>query len=178
MSKKHAPKIQKAPTKAPNGIVHTKPTQAQPNPPKIAEKALFVDWIATPVFLRGEIKTQDQFAKKYKVTPATLSDWKSQDPKFWSRVEKSAKRYQAEQIGMILQSVATNIIRNGKGQDAKVWLEYVMNWNPKYVFEDDTPSGKRMEPDQRKTVIDALAKVGLSALSLSKKVENPDDPTD
>lgn len=46
----------------------------------------FVDWMATPELLR-EIKTQQEFSKRFNVSQQTLSDWK-QRVDFWAGVEK------------------------------------------------------------------------------------------
>lgn len=72
---------------------------------------------------KGEWYTQVDFARTFKLEPATLSDWKHRQG-FWDEVFKTRRDYFKERTGEVLDAVERKAKRTGDAAEAKVMLEY------------------------------------------------------
>lgn len=86
---------------------------------KVLEYIEFVKWTALPTFERNP-ETQGKFAKKYDMNEKQLSRWKNSN-EFWEDVSRIRKAYMQDDFGDIIKALKKNIIKNGKGQDVKVY---------------------------------------------------------
>lgn len=109
--------------------------------------ALFVEYMALPSTVRpnvfndpdgNPIETQQQFAKVHGIDPARLSEYKRTD-EYVDRVSRIRRRYFKGEIGDAIHSVLLTTIRDGKGADLKVLLEYAKE------VERDDPLGETSE---------------------------------
>jgi len=74
----------KTPKIVPATPIHSDSLPALPDVQRVAEFIEFVRWQATPSWER-DLKTQNDFAASYHVSPDTLTDWK-RNPEFWPLV--------------------------------------------------------------------------------------------
>lgn len=88
---------------------------------KVVEYIEFVKWTALPTSERDP-KNQGGFSKRYKVNQKTLSQWKA-SPEFWDDVSRIRKAYMQNDFAEIIKALTKNIIKNGKGQDVKVYAQ-------------------------------------------------------
>jgi DNA-binding transcriptional regulator YiaG len=86
----------------------------------------FVLWMSTFESIRDP-KTQEEFAKKFKVSEQTLSAWKKRDD-FWNAVEAEWKKWGREKTTNIMQKLYTKIMQEGESSNFKLWFQYFLDW--------------------------------------------------
>jgi hypothetical protein len=95
---------------------------------KQVEYDLFVQFMALPGVDRSTlfdgITTQTEFAAKYKVNPATLSEWKK-EKNFWEELEDARRKYFRERMGNVWRAVEHKAIKDGTAPEAKLLAEYM-----------------------------------------------------
>ncbi len=94
----------------------------------------FIEWVATPEPLR-EPKTQIELAKVLKVNDSTLSDWKKIDT-FWLDVEERIKSWMQDKTPNVMGKLYAQIMKEGKAQEVKLWLQYGVGFSEKVQVED------------------------------------------
>lgn len=87
-----------------------------------AEHAEFVKFYATPRELR-ELKTHGDFARKFKVSPDTLTDWKNA-PGFWDAVRVEIRSRAQDGLAEVIDALR-GAAEEGKAGAAKLWLQYI-----------------------------------------------------
>jgi len=93
----------------------------------------FVQWISVFELLR-EPKTQGEFAKKFGVSPDTLSDWKKRDD-FWAEVKKEWKKWGREKTSNVMGRFYKTIMEKGVTPDFKLWFQYFLDWKERQEFD-------------------------------------------
>lgn len=101
---------------------------------KQAEYAKFVIWSATPDALR-EPKTQQELAKELHVSYQQLSEWKKTE-EFWPDVEAQIKQWMQDRTQNVLGKLYSQILKEGKAQEVKLWLQYGVGFSEKVQVED------------------------------------------
>lgn len=86
----------------------------------------FILWMSTFESIRDP-KTQEEFAKKFKVSEQTLSAWKKRDD-FWNAVEAEWKKWGREKTTNIMQKLYTKIMQEGESSNFKLWFQYFLDW--------------------------------------------------
>lgn len=98
---------------------------------KVAEKAAFKIWLATPSWLR-EPKFQQDLAKVLQVEESTLSDWKK-TPGFQAEVDDLAMQWARgffpDVVGAMVATAADRI--GGTAKDRELFLRFFRDWAPK-----------------------------------------------
>ncbi len=125
---------------------------------KPATRAKFIEWCALPEQLRKP-ETAGEFAKDNKVNQATLSRWRHA-PDFEAERIKLTKRWMSDKMPTVLHALYAGVVKNKRGADAKVLLQYVEDWVPKEALESDLAPGlaKQVE-DLRVGLRDMIAAV-------------------
>jgi len=100
----------------------------------------FILWMSMPEPLR-ELKTQGEFAKKFTVREATLSDWKQRDD-FWKAVEKEWNRWGREKTSNVIAKFYQQVMKKGMPADIKLWFQYFLKWSEKSRLEHSGEEGK------------------------------------
>jgi len=77
-----------------------------------------------------EPKTQEEFAKKFKVSEQTLSAWKKRDD-FWEAVKVEWKKWGREKTADVMQEFYNSIKSEGRTSDFKLWFQYFLDWQEK-----------------------------------------------
>lgn len=103
----------------------------------------FVIWMALPEPLRA-LKTQGEFAKKFGVSPDTLSDWKKRDG-FWGEVEEEWRHWGKVKTSNVIARFYTKVMGPlSKTSDFKLWLQYFLDWSEKFEGKIDHGGGIRI----------------------------------
>jgi len=89
----------------------------------------FILWMSIPGPLRDP-KTQGEFAKKFAVRQATLSDWK-QRKDFWKAVEEEWNKWGREKTSNVMVKFYQKVMKDGMTPDFKLWFQYFLGWNEK-----------------------------------------------
>ena len=89
----------------------------------------FVLWMALPASLKDK-GTQGDFAKKFKVSENTLSDWKQRND-FWDSVGEEWKKWGKQKTTNVIAKFYNKIIREGMSQDFKLWFQFFLGWSEK-----------------------------------------------
>ncbi len=110
-----------------------------------AEYELFCEFMALPSVVRSEIfkhpKTQEglesqrDFADAYGLHEQRLSEWKRSED-YHVKVSKIRRQYFKGEIGDAIYAVLINTVKEGRGADLKVLLEYTKE------IERDDPTGE------------------------------------
>lgn len=114
----------------------------------IATREKFKLWLATPSWERTP-KTQQELAQILQVHPVTLSKWK--DRKFIEEVillvQSEARKYTVDVVHSIAQKAT-----QGSVPHARLYLEYVEKWSPKFIY----PTDQRVEDqiDEASRILD------------------------
>lgn len=98
--------------------------------PKIFEE--FVVFMALPKVIQKDIYgfyTQTDFAKHNQIPEPRLSEWKRTD-KYTQMLSKVRKQYFRNKIGEVVEALYKEAIKNPRGADAKVLLDYVGEIQP------------------------------------------------
>jgi hypothetical protein len=110
-------------------LMETKSTPIQsevlkilPNVKLMTEFDEFVRFCATPRALRA-VKTQEQFANKFGVSPDTLSDWKKL-PEFFEAVRREIRSREKGELSEIVDALRGKAL-NGDAGAIRLWLQYV-----------------------------------------------------
>jgi len=117
---------------------------------KQAEYEKFAEFIALPKKLRRKefgFDDQRSFADEYDVCETTLAAWKKQD-EFWEKVNKKTKKWAKGRTPEVILGLYRNAKEEGRGADAKVWLEYIEDWKETLKHEHHS--------DELKEVANAL----------------------
>ncbi len=89
----------------------------------------FVVWMSIPEPLRKP-KTQQEFAKRFKVSEWTLSQWKKRDD-FWKEVEAEWNKWGREKTSNVMLKFYNKVMREGTTPDFKLWFQYFLRWSEK-----------------------------------------------
>jgi hypothetical protein len=76
-----------------------------------------------------KIKTQADFAKKFKIGPDTLSEWKSLRG-LWELVDAFKKQWGKSKTPSILAGFYRKAVSEGDAARVKLWLQYFEDWIP------------------------------------------------
>ncbi len=87
-----------------------------------AEHAEFVRFCATPRELR-ELKTQGEFARKFGVSPDTLTDWK-QMPGFYDLVRIEIRSHEQDGLADVISALRAEA-ESGDPGAIRLWLQYI-----------------------------------------------------
>ena len=130
---------------------------------KEAEYMLFAEWIATPMFERVP-KTQTEFAKKYELDIATLSQWKHRKG-FYDLVAGHLQKWGQDRTSTLIGALYNQILGSRKptGRDIMVWLQYVEKFSPKTSVVDETPE-RELDPELKKAITGAIKNIGLASI--------------
>jgi len=104
-----------------------------------AEYMEFITFMAIPRVLRVETlgiedDTQEAFRKKHKLNKDTLVEWKKRAG-FWDDVQSVRKDFFRERSGDVILALETTCIKDGKGQDVRVYLTYTGEYSEKLEQE-------------------------------------------
>jgi hypothetical protein len=125
VKKTKKPETTKKPAQAKDGVVQDKSESIGAlfeNVERIAELDEFISWIALPSVIR-QPATQQEFAKEKKVSDDILTKWKKRTG-FYEEVMRRRRMYFRDDSADILLSLKRTCLRDGKGADAKVFLNY------------------------------------------------------
>jgi hypothetical protein len=86
------------------------------------EMDLFLSWIAMPSISRDPA-THYEFAEKHKISVDILSDWKKREG-FYDEVRRRRREFFKDDAGDVLMSLKRTCLRDGRGADVKVFLNY------------------------------------------------------
>ena len=78
--------------------------------------------------------TQQEFAKKYKISEVSLSNWKKRDDYTGPRNSKMQEKL-AGKTPEVLEGLFKRCQRYGKADEVELWLAYVEGWDKKKVLE-------------------------------------------
>lgn len=124
-------------------------------------------WLATPSWERVP-KTQQELAHVLQVHPVTLSKWK--DRKFIEEViclvQNEARKYTVDIIHSIAQKAS-----QGSVPHARLYLEYIEKWSPKFIFPTDPRVEEQIEETAR--IIQEMRQISKSAKELDSFEQNP-----
>lgn len=114
----------------------------------------FVTFMALPRVLRAQAlnmegDSQEDFRKAHKLNKDTLVEWKKRAG-FWEDVQTVRKDFFRERSGDVLLALETTCIKEGKGQDVRVYLTYTGEYTEK------TESEHKVHPE----LAAALEKIG------------------
>ena len=115
---------------------------------RVPEYLDFIQFMALPRVMREEtmgIKTQQEFAKKYKLNEWTLVDWKSK-PGFWDDVHNYRKQFFGGRAGDVWLALETTCIKEGKGQDVKVYFTLLDQ------YKEKTQEEHKVDPEVKKII--------------------------
>lgn len=109
---------------------------------------LFTEFMALPSVVRSDIfrhpktdeplETQKDFAEAYGVDQSRLSEYKRTE-EYEQKVSKKRRSYFKGEIGDAIYAVMLNVVKEGRGSDLKVLLEYAKE------VERDDPLGETSE---------------------------------
>jgi hypothetical protein len=117
--------------KVKNGVLITSTGRALSKPVEFQE---FIIWTATPEPLR-ELKTQQEFAEKFKVSEQTLSAWRKRDD-FWDEVKKEWDKWGKEKTNNVIARFYQRIISpDATTADFKLWFQFFLDWKEKTEVE-------------------------------------------
>lgn len=122
--------------------------------PKIFE--IFASWIAMSPLLRLltdkelekigvddpaeikllRIKTQKDFAKRFKIGADTLSEWKQRD-EFWDLVNSFELSWGRQKTPSVLAGFYRKTVKDADAGRVKLWLQYFKKWVPKEKVDFD-----------------------------------------
>lgn len=128
---------------------------------------VFCDWIAQPEGMRNPI-SQEAFCKAYNVNKNTLTQWK-QRKGFWAVVEKRLKAQWREKTGLVIQALFTTVLRKGSAKEAQLFLQYINNFNPRIVIEEEAPDIQKYDPASLKQMATAMRNAGLAGVTAEHK---------
>ena len=111
---------------------------------RVVEYIEFVKWTALPGMERNP-KTAEQFAKKYKMERTVLSKWKN-SPEFWDDVSRVRKGYMQDDFADVIKALKSNVVKNGKGQDVKVYAQLAG------IMHEDSDGIVKLSPTLEKAI--------------------------
>ena len=103
----------------------------------------YITWIAMPSVMR-EPATQEEFAKKQKIDPATLTDWKKRSG-FYHEVQRRRRTYFKDDSGDVILSLKRKCLKEGSGADVKVFLNYTEDLKDKTEIAVDDELRKALD---------------------------------
>ena len=105
-------------------------------PQKSEVYARFIKWFALDTKEREEkgIKNLSAFARKYKVTNATLTAWQKRSDFLDLKREEQVLKLQLA-TSDVLTGLKNRCIRYGMAYDVELFLLYVEKWDRKHVLE-------------------------------------------
>lgn len=133
--------------------VATKVAEAKEKEPETREGKytvtydLFTEFMALPSVVRGQvfndkegnpIETQKDFCLNYNIPETRISEYKRTE-EYEQKVSKKRRSYFKGEIGDAIYAVMLNVIKEGRGSDLKVLLEYAKE------VERDDPLGETSE---------------------------------
>ena len=130
---KHKPRIRPKIPKSMTGVVGCDEGRQQPERMEVFDA--FVTWTALPVPLR-EVKTQEEFAKRYGVNPWTLCDWRSRKD-FWTMVRKRTETWGRSQTPQVIAKLFSQIMKADtiNTEAYKLWLELYNGYSAKLTID-------------------------------------------
>jgi len=97
----------------------------------------FVRFYALPSIFRKEqyeFKTEQDFAKHYKLSQDTLTDWKKRKG-FSNDVDEQLKKWGADKTPDVIAALFRTILTDGKAAEVKLWLQFIKNWKEGMILE-------------------------------------------
>jgi hypothetical protein len=76
-----------------------------------------------------KIKTQEEFAKKFKLNVDTLTDWKKKK-NLWELVDELKKQWGKSKTPSVLTGFYRKAVSEGDAARVKLWLQYFEDWIP------------------------------------------------
>jgi len=120
----------------------------------------FVRFYSLPSFFRTEeygFKTAKDFAKYFKLSQDTLTDWKKRK-EFENDVDAQLAKWSSGKTANVIASLYRTILANGKASEVKLWLQYIKGWKEGMIIEQP------IKKEENK-------------IKLDKLLENVDDKT-
>lgn len=102
-------------------------------PYKKVEYEEFVRFTALTRILRQQdfgFITDEAFIKHFKLSSATVFDWKSRDS-FWAEVARTTKRWSRDRTPDVIFSLYRTAVKEGKAPEVKLWMEIFENFSTK-----------------------------------------------
>jgi hypothetical protein len=99
---------------------------------RVSEFEVYASFIALPDVLKVEVfgfDTDLGFAKKYKISNATLSDWK-QDERLWAMRSKFMAHFK-KLTPNVLHALYKQIEKEGKAAEVLAWVKIIEEFNDK-----------------------------------------------
>ena len=85
---------------------------------------LFLMWLVTPSFARGDLVTQKDFSERYSVTQKTLSKWKKKSIQKGNPYLEEMRKIVMYNLPDVLGAIKLEAMK-GSVKHAKLFLEYV-----------------------------------------------------
>jgi len=115
-----------------------KPKDTPPkNPYKKGDYKEFVKFYALPSIFREEqfgFKTEQDFAKHFKIGQDTLVDWKKKE-EFVKDVDEQLKKWGADKTPEVIAALLKTIEADGKAAEVKLWLQFIKGWKEGMIVE-------------------------------------------
>ncbi len=126
-----------------------------PKPYKKDVYARFIDWQAQTSKEREKVGLPyaKDFAKKYGIREATLSEWKKR-PEFHELKREAQILKLSDDTSDVLDGLKRRCIRYGMAYDVELFLLYVERWDRKHVLE--ILSEVKLGDNDIRTLIDGL----------------------
>lgn len=113
------------------------PTKSNKKPYKLSEYQEFVRFMALPRFFRAReygFENESDFAKKFKINRATLTQWKKKDD-FWNEVKRLWKKWGKERTPDVILGLYRTAVKQGRAAEALVWMKIIEDWKEKTGLE-------------------------------------------
>jgi len=126
-------------------IVNRKP--GRPKKPRALMKEnvyeAFCEWSAKPTPLK-EIKLLRDWAKKWGVSPDTLTRWKNRQD-FWEKVAEWRINWARDKTSDVVNGLYKRAATRGEASEVKLWMQLIEDWSEKVtpVKQDITIVGIR-----------------------------------
>lgn len=110
-----------------------------------ADQADFIEWLVDP----SRVGSQNDFARKIGVNPATLTKWKKHDAIFRAAWQKRCDELNVdpETIQDIVQAIKREAL-NGDMKAAELYLKFVDRFTPKVKIESESVAPKELSDEE------------------------------
>ena len=135
------PKVE-APKEPPKPVAEVKAETTKKHelqPYRKADYKEFVKFSAMPSIYRYEqykFSTEQDFAKHYKLSQDTLTDWKNKES-FSKDVDKQLHRWGSDKTPAVIEALFNSILEDGRAAEVKLWLQYIKQWKEGMVIDQN-----------------------------------------
>lgn len=120
---------------------------------KELEYERFIEWTATPSKLRVPL-TQKELGEQLGVHETTFSEWKKRKD-FWLNVRDKIKDWAKSKTADIIDAVyqgALDVGEKGQASNARLWLQWVDDWEEKVKVETDSSDEVKKIAEQTQNI--------------------------